>query len=160
MTKIINIDHAITLSKALRLKGKKIVLAGGCFDILHVGHIAYLKEAKKSGDILFVILESDENIKKIKGENRPINAQSDRAKILESLDIVDYVIPLPVIEDDNFYDNLVISLKPAIIAITKGDSARIHKDRQAKLVGGKVIEVAAPIVNKSTTRLIKILSEI
>lgn len=160
MGKILDIKKAIAIAKTLCSEGKTIVLAGGCFDILHVGHIAYLTGAKKTGDVLFVFLESDENIKKIKGEHRPINAQADRAKILESLEMVDYVIPLPQIEKDNYYDDLVISLKPAIIAITKGDPTRKHKDRQAKLVDGKVLEVAAPVVNKSTTKLINILNEI
>ncbi len=160
MSKILSTEKAELVASKLHKEGKAIVLAGGCFDILHVGHIAYLTGAKNAGDVLFVFLESDENIKKIKGPNRPINAQTDRAKILESLEMVDYVISLPPIERDNYYDNLIISLKPAIIAITKGDPTREHKDRQAKLVGGKVIEVAAPVVNKSTTRLVNILSEI
>ncbi|HUQ85741.1 MAG TPA: adenylyltransferase/cytidyltransferase family protein [Candidatus Limnocylindrales bacterium] len=160
MTKIINTDQAIDLSQKITKNGKTVVLVGGCFDILHVGHIAFLTKAKKAGDALFVLLESDESIKKIKGLNRPINTQTDRAIILESLEIVDYVITLPTIENDKDYDNLVISLKPAIIAITKGDPMKHHKDRQAKLVNGKVLVVSASIVNKSTTRLINILNEI
>ncbi len=160
MNKILNLKQAINISSELQKKGKKIVLAGGCFDILHVGHIAYLTGAKNAGDVLFVFLESDENIKKIKGDHRPINAQVDRAKILESLTVIDYIIPIAPITNDKNYDDLVISLKPAIIAITAGDPTRIHKDRQAKLVHGKVIEVAAQVINKSTTKLVNILNEI
>ncbi|HVF69877.1 MAG TPA: adenylyltransferase/cytidyltransferase family protein [Xanthomonadales bacterium] len=160
MKKILNIDQAIQVAKDLNKKGKTIVLAGGCFDILHVGHIAYLTGAKKAGDVLFIFLESDDNIKKLKGNNRPLNTQTDRAIILENLEMTDYVIPLPRVENDTDYDRLVISIKPAIIAITKGDPTREHKDRQAKLVNGKVLGVSAPIVNKSTTRLINILNEI
>ncbi len=67
MNKIISTEQAIKLSEKIRNEGKTIALAGGCFDILHIGHIEYLANAKKHGDVLFVFLESDENIKKIKG---------------------------------------------------------------------------------------------
>ncbi|HSW48449.1 MAG TPA: adenylyltransferase/cytidyltransferase family protein [Candidatus Saccharimonadales bacterium] len=160
MNKILSIKNAVKLSKKLQNEGKKIVLAGGCFDILHIGHIDYLTKAKKQGDILFVFLESDENIKKIKDEKRPINTQADRATILASLSMVDYVIPLPLFRSHKEYDELVISLKPGIIATTKGDSAKSHKERQAGLIGAKVIEVTNQIVNKSTTKLLEILTEL
>lgn len=160
MNKILSTEKAAEIANKLNKQSKKIVLAGGCFDILHIGHIEYLTNAKKHGDVLFVFLESDENIKKLKGRNRPINTQADRAAILGSLSIIDYVIPLPVFKKDEEYDNLVISLKPAIIATTKGDSSRAHKDRQAGLIGAKVVDVIEPISNQSTTKLIKVLKEI
>ncbi len=160
MGKIINPPQATQISNKLKSGGKKIVLAGGCFDILHAGHIAYLTNAKKEGDVLFVFLESDENIKKIKGPNRPINAQKDRALILSNLQMVDYIIPLPVFKKDKDYDGLVISLKPAIIATTKGDSSKTHKERQSRLIGARVVEVVETVSNSSTTRLVNILNEL
>jgi len=160
MNKILSIEKAIKKSEELRKRGKKIVLVGGCFDILHVGHITFLENARKEGDVLFVLLESDENIKKIKGANRPINAQVDRANILSHLDVVDYVIKIPPIKNDNDYDGLVILLKPAIIATTKGDPMRVHKERQAGQIGAKVVDVIEPVINQSTTRLISILNEL
>mgnify|MGYP001791708057 CR=1 FL=1 len=160
MGKILSPDQAVNISAQLRNQGKKVILVGGCFDILHIGHIALFEQAKKKGDVLFVLLESDENIKKNKGPNRPINTQSDRAKVLENLELVNYVIPLDEITDNHDYDKLVISIKPAIIATTKGDKARFHKDRQAKQIDAKVIDVTGPITNQSTTKLIEILKEI
>ncbi|MFA4915622.1 MAG: D-glycero-beta-D-manno-heptose 1-phosphate adenylyltransferase [Syntrophales bacterium] len=88
----------------LRKKGKKIIFTNGCFDILHVGHIRYLKEAKKRGDILIVAVNSDSSVRSIKGNQRPINHEDDRAEMVASLESVDYVTifheltPLELIE--------------------------------------------------------------
>jgi FAD synthetase len=137
---------------------QKIVLVGGCFDILHIGHITFLEKAKKAGDYLIVLLESDQAIQKLKGKNRPINSQADRAKILSSLKVVDKVIALPVMKDLD-YDELVKKIKPAVIATTSGDSGIHHKKRAAKLVGAKVKVVTKNIKDQSTTNLVKLLSE-
>ncbi len=72
--------------------GKKIVSTNGCFDVIHRGHVAYLQEAKKMGDILVVGLNSDDSVKKIKGENRPINDQESRAIVIDALKSVDFVV--------------------------------------------------------------------
>src|SRR5205085_1112206 len=120
---------------------KKLVVAGGCFDILHIGHVTFLDGAKKAGDILMVLLENDEQIRKTKGEGRPITTQHDRAQILASLSCIDYVVTLPPMEDDHAYDSLIFSLKPAIIATTQGDPYRSHKERQANHIGAQVIDV-------------------
>ncbi len=158
--KIITSEEAIKISKQIQTAGKKIVLVGGCFDILHIGHITFLEEAKKQGDVLFVLLEADETIIKTKGPTRPINTQQDRAKILTHLTIVDFVISLPPFVDNNAYDMLINQLKPAIIATTAGDPYRSHKERQAKLIGANVVDVLEPISNKSTTKLIAMLEEL
>jgi len=160
MNKILTPEQAVIVSNDLQKQQKKIVLAGGCFDLLHIGHIHFLEQAKKAGDILFVLLEHDATIKKLKGDNRPINTQEDRAKILAALTIVDYVIMLPENADNSFYDDLVIQLKPAIIAATQGDPNRHHKERQAKEIGATVVDVITPITNQSTTHLISVLKEI
>jgi rfaE bifunctional protein nucleotidyltransferase chain/domain len=160
MNKILTTEQAIKISEALRSTGKKIVLAGGCFDILHLGHITFLEKAKTQADIFFVLLESDENIKRTKGQSRPINTQNDRAKILSSLTVVDYVVTLPDITDNKLYDDLVIRIKPAIIATTAGDSNRSHKERQAEKIQAKVIDVTPPISNQSTSRLVNIFNEL
>lgn len=159
MKKILNINEAIEKSEELQKKGFKIVLAGGCFDILHTGHITFLKNAKNQGDFLFVLLESDETIKKLKGGNRPINIQKDRATILAALKMIDFVVLLPELKSDNEYDDLIIRLEPNIIAVTKGDPNRFHKERQAKLTNAKLIEVVEKISDQSTTRLAEVISE-
>jgi FAD synthetase len=160
MNKILNIKKAITISNKLRDQDKKIVLVGGCFDILHIGHITFLEKAKQQGDVLFVLLEPDDKIKKIKGVDRPVNSQADRAKILSSLTVIDYILTLPPNMTDDVYDKLVFSLKPAIIATTTGDPNRFQKERSAKLINGKVVDVIKIISDKSTTKLIKILKDL
>ena len=90
---------------------KKIVFTNGCFDILHVGHIRLLNDAKKLGDILVVGINSDFSIKKLKGKDRPINIESDRKIILESLKAVDFVF---IFEEDTPL-NLIKKIKPNIL---------------------------------------------
>ncbi len=159
MNKIVSPEEAANLSLQLRKETKTIVLAGGCFDILHIGHVTFLQKAKEHGDILIVLLESDAFIKNSKGENRPINTQSDRAHVLMAMTAVDYVLSLPDILKDSEYDKLILALKPAIIATTKADPTRIHKDRQAKLCGASVVEVNELIQNQSTTHIAKLLQK-
>lgn len=157
MEKIIKLKMAINLSETLRSQGKTIVLAGGCFDILHLGHLHFLEKAKMAGDVLMIALESDENVKKLKGEGRPINSQKDRAKILTALRIVDYVILLPFMKGHADYFSLVKNLKPDIIAVTAGDPQLKQKKEQAKAVNGKVKVVTPYLKTASTSQLVKIL---
>ncbi len=159
MNKILTVDQAIKEGERLRLNGKSIVLIGGCFDILHIGHITFLEKAKASGDSLFVFLEPDESIKKLKGKKRPINNQENRAKILSALESVDYVILLPPHLTGIDYDRMIIQLKPAIIATTRGDVHRKNKERQAALIKCKIIEVTDYISDQSTSRLVKLLGK-
>ncbi|MBU0599966.1 adenylyltransferase/cytidyltransferase family protein, partial [bacterium] len=90
--KIKEIKELIPLVEKHKKEGKKIVFTNGCFDILHLGHIRYLSEAKKQGDILIVAVNSDSSIKKLKGDHRPLYPQDARAEALASLLFVDYVI--------------------------------------------------------------------
>ncbi len=89
--KIISRNRLSALVKNLRKSNKKIVTTNGCFDILHIGHIKSLREAKSQGDILIVGLNSDKSVKTNKGPKRPINNQKDRAELLAALEMVDYV---------------------------------------------------------------------
>ncbi len=155
MKRIVTVPEAIAIRKNTA-KEKKVVVVGGCFDILHRGHIAFLQAAKKQGDVLFVLLESDAFVKAKKGENRPINTQGVRATILSNLRFVDYIVLLDKILQDNDYDDLVLWLKPAIIATTKGDPSKKHKERQAKLLGkAQVVFVIDRLPQQSTTQLVK-----
>jgi rfaE bifunctional protein nucleotidyltransferase chain/domain len=135
--------------------GKK-VLVGGCFDILHYGHIRFLKEARKEGNYLVIALESDENTKRLKGPGRPIHNQKQRREILESLNFVDEVISLPPMKNDKDYKNFVTKIKPDIIAVTKGDVMRNKKEEYASAIGAKLIEIKKT-PNISTTRLTKLI---
>jgi FAD synthetase len=139
-------------------RGKKgrIVLAGGCFDILHVGHVRFLSEAKKMGDYLVVLLENDKNVKKLKGKNRPAFIQKERAEMLSALGSVDLIVLLPMMENDCDYLNLVMKIKPDIIAVTENDPHIEKKRGQAKQIGGE-LKVISSIKTLSTSKLAKIL---
>ncbi len=158
MSRIINIKEAIELSKKTRKTGKIIVLTGGCFDVLHLGHVKFLEAAKKQGDTLFVFVESDEAVRRIKTKDRPINNQDVRAEVLSSIRFVDYVIKIPYF-DNGGYDNLISSLKPSVIAVTKDSEAIKHAKRQAGKIGALVSEVIGRIPDQSTTKIAKIISD-
>lgn len=155
MKKVIGIQEAINIAKKIRKQGKTIVLAGGFFDILHVGHIKFLENAKKHGDYLFVLLENDNKAKQIKGPKRPINSQKDRAKILSSLQSVDFIILLKNMTNNSDYDKIIIQIAPNVIATTSGDPYMNHKKRQAKKTKSKVVCVIRRIYDHSTTQLAK-----
>jgi len=136
-----------TLSKELKARGKKIIFTNGCFDILHAGHVRYLETAKSYGDVLILGLNSDRSVKALKGENRPINTQLDRAYILAALEAVDYVV---VFDDDTPYD-LIKAVKPH--TLVKGG------DYEGKAVVGQDIADELKLVQfvdgKSTTKTIE-----
>lgn len=155
MKKILTTKQAIEIAQKLRGQNKTIVVAGGFFDILHLGHIKFLENSKKHGDYLFVLLEDDNKARKVKGANRPINSQKDRAKILSALKSVDYVILLKNMTDNAKYDRIIIQIEPSVITSTYGDPYIKHKNRQARMVNGKVICVIKRIYNLSTTKLSK-----
>jgi D-beta-D-heptose 7-phosphate kinase/D-beta-D-heptose 1-phosphate adenosyltransferase len=90
LQKIVSIDEYMHLKHTLT--NKKIVFTNGCFDIIHSGHVLYLDEAKSLGDILVLGLNSDASIKRLKGENRPVNTLQDRAIVLAGLSCIDYII--------------------------------------------------------------------
>lgn len=160
MNTLLTTDQAIELGTELSQANKRIVLVGGCFDILHMGHVTFLEKAKSQGDTLVVMVESDETITAAKGPKRPINTQTDRAKLLSALKVVDYVILLPTGMTNEAYDTLVFAIKPAIIATTKGDEHRNHKERQAAAIGAQVIDVVDLVQNQSTTKIVEILNEL
>jgi len=96
--------------KRLKAKNKRIVFTNGCFDIIHVGHIRYLKEAKKLGDVLIIGMNSDVSVSRIK-PGRPVNFEQHRAEVLSSLEMVDYVV---VFDEDTPYE-LIKTIKPDVL---------------------------------------------
>ena len=97
--------------KNLKAVGKKIVFTNGCFDIIHAGHVEYLQEAAELGDVLIIGLNSDKSVKRLKGPNRPINFQIDRAKVLSGLATVSYIV---IFEGDTPY-MLIDHIKPDVL---------------------------------------------
>jgi len=149
-SKIVSLKHLSKILKT-RFKGKKIVFTNGCFDILHFGHVYYLTQAKAKGDLLVVGLNSDRSIRSLKGKNRPLNSQKDRAGVLAALSCVDFV----VIFNDSTPYRLIQTLRPDILI--KGSDWSKEKIIGRDIVlahGGKVLTI--PIVkNRSTSNIIK-----
>lgn len=149
--KIINFDEIEEIIQKDKELGKKIVFTNGCFDILHKGHITYLYEAKKLGDILIIGLNSDNSIKRIKGEKRPILPEDERAFILSALEMVDYVV---IFEEDTPYE-LIKRVKPDVLV--KGgdwDVKNIVGRDIVESYNGKVLNIPY-IEGKSTTNIIE-----
>lgn len=129
------------------------ILVGGCFDVLHIGHVKFLKRAKSFGDYLIILLESDENIKRLKGKSRPFHNQKERKEILESLKFVDKVIVLPNIVNHESYNKIIKKIKPEVIAITEGDPIKDKKLAQAKSVGAK-LKIIKKYKSHSTSKIL------
>jgi len=115
---------------------KTTVLVGGCFDVIHYGHLMYLKNAKAQGDVLVVALENDNFIRKHK-KRTPFHTQKQRAEMLLNIKSVDYVILLPIMDSDEKYRNLVNCVKPQVIAVTAGDPQSDKKQAHAEAVHAK-----------------------
>ena len=137
-------------------KDKRIVLVGGCFDILHYGHLVFLQKAKAEGDFLLVALESDQFIEDVK-KRQSIHDQLQRAEIINALQIIDGVIMLPYFTTSEQYMDLVTKLKPAVIAVSEGDTRLDNKKRQAVAVGATVKIVSPLLTEFSTTKIAAIL---
>ena len=137
--------------KALQQQNKKVVFTNGCFDLLHVGHVRYLAEAKKLGDFLIVGINSDESVKRLKGPTRPIQNQQDRAEILKALEAVDET----VIFTEDTPENLIKSIRPDILV--KGGDWSVDQIVGGPFVqsyGGQVCSLTF-IDGKSTTKIIE-----
>lgn len=154
MDKIITLETLLKKLNQVKSRGK-LVLVGGCFDILHEGHMLFLKKAKEQGDTIIVLLESDKSIRKWKGIERPINTQEKRSQNLSKIDEVDFILLLPELKKDLEYYDLIKKIEPDIIAVTSGDPAYNKKAEQAKIVGGEIVEVIDRLPEHSTTNLIK-----
>src|SRR5712691_1867852 len=102
MAPLVGIEEAIRLSRAWRGEGKRIVLANGCFDLLHVGHVRYLRAARALGDVLAVGLNGDRSVGELKGIGRPINTERDRAEVLAALECVDLITIFPETQATQF----------------------------------------------------------
>ncbi len=129
------------------------ILVGGCFDLLHYGHLKFLQSAKSYGDYLIVALESDESIQAMKG-SLPIHTQHQRAEILAELSCVDCVLILPVLKGFDDYMNLVAVLSPQILAVTSGDTQTANKQKQADQIDAHLV-VVNQLIEGLSSRIIR-----
>ena len=152
------LDRQILKEKldSLRKEGKKIAFTNGCFDILHVGHVRYLREAKKTADVLVLALNSDSSVRSIKGEKRPLVSEEERAEILAALEFIDFV----TIFEELTPMELINCLKPDVL-IKGGDWAEdkvVGRD-DVKKWGGRVVLIPE-VKGKSTTNIVEKIKEV
>lgn len=143
-----NLDQRLA---PLRQENKKIVFTNGCFDLLHVGHVRYLQEARRLGDALVVGVNSDASVKRLKGPSRPVQTENDRAEILAALACVDYTI---IFNEDTPFE-LIKKVRPQVLV--KGGDWKIEQIVGSDLVmasGGQVFSLQF-VDGKSTTKLIE-----
>lgn len=126
--KIKKSDELKSILLKLKEKRKKIVFTNGCFDLIHYGHVKYLEDAKKNGDVLVVAVNSDKSVKKIKGDKRPIVNQESRIRVIASLESVDYAV---LFDEETPYE-LIKFLMPDIL-VKGGDWAK------EKIAGSDVV---------------------
>ena len=149
--KILPLEDLVARLNKIRKTGRKIVFTNGCFDLLHVGHVRYLAEARSHGDLLIVGLNSDASVQMIKGPKRPIVPQAHRAEILASLMCVDYVV---IFEEPDPL-RLIQTVKPDVLV--KGEdwaADAIIGAEDVESRGGKIVRISF-VEEGSTTGIIE-----
>lgn len=149
-SKVLTRNQLAETATRLKHAGKKVVFTNGCFDILHAGHVQYLRAAKEQGDILVVGLNADESVQRLKGKTRPIQKQDDRAQILAALSVIDYVC----LFNEDTPLNLILAVKPDILV--KGADWKeedIVGGKEVKSWGGKVTTISF-LEGRSTTNIV------
>ena len=150
MASRLGLEEAAGLAETWRAAGKRLVLANGVFDLLHVGHVRYLRAAKALGDVLLVALNSDASVRRLKGAGRPIMAEGERAELVAALDPVDAV----VIFDDDTVDALIARLRPDVQAKGTDYTEDTVPERDSVRAAGGRVAIAGDPKDHSTRDLI------
>jgi len=151
LKKVLSLEELLPIRERFKAEGKTLVLTNGHFDLLHVGHVRCLQQAKRLGDVLVVGLNSDASTRALKGAGRPLVPQEERAEVLAALECVDFV----VIFEERTAERLVAALKPEVYV--KGGDWTLENLPEAKAVaecGGRV-EILPQVPGRSTTEIIK-----
>ena len=152
IAKLQSVDELAALRSALDAQGRRLVFTNGCFDLLHVGHVRYLQEARALGDALLVALNGDESVRALKGPTRPINSEQDRAEVLAALACVDFV----TIFHTPRATDVIRAVRPHIYA--KGGDYTVESldpgERTALEEAGTEIRILPLVPGKSTTATI------
>ncbi len=151
--KVIGLEQARAVVAAARERGRRVVLANGCFDLLHVGHVRYLAAARALGDVLIVGVNGDASVRRLKGPGRPLMPAAERAEIVAALAAVDHV----VIFDDDTADGLVAALRPDVHAKGTDYTAESVPERAAVLASGGQVAIAGDPKAHSTRDLIALI---
>jgi D-beta-D-heptose 7-phosphate kinase/D-beta-D-heptose 1-phosphate adenosyltransferase len=152
---ILRRDELRRVRERLRAEGRRVVFTNGCFDLLHVGHVRYLREARSLGDALMVAINSDRSVRALKGAGRPLTNEAERAEVLSALASVDFV----TVFDEDSPRSLIAELLPDVL-VKGGDYApeEIHGREETEAAGGRVL--ALPFVEgASTTSIIQRIKE-
>lgn len=152
---ILNREELLRARARLRAEGRRLVFTNGCFDILHVGHVRYLSEARRLGDALLVAINSDASVRALKGAGRPILNESERAEILAALSSVDFV----TVFEEQSPRALISQVLPDVL-VKGGDYQldEIHGREEVERAGGRVLSL--PFVEgASTTSIIERIKE-
>jgi D-glycero-beta-D-manno-heptose 1-phosphate adenylyltransferase len=149
--RVLDRDAIIAETRSARQAGKKIVLANGCFDVLHAGHIRYLQGARELGDVLVVAINADDQVKVLKGTGRPILAERERAELVASIEVVDFV----TIFEEPTVEQLLLAIKPDVHAKGTDYTEETVPERDVvRSFGGRVAIVGDP-KNHSTSEMLK-----
>jgi len=146
-------DRLASLGELYSTKGRRLVMTNGCFDLLHTGHVRYLRQARELGDALLVAVNSDRSVRELKGDGRPLNTAADRAEILAALRCVDHV----TIFDEARVDAVIRKLRPTIYV--KGGDYTLETldpgERAALTEAGTEIRLVSLVPGRSTTSLLQ-----
>jgi len=153
ISKIKSIPELVGLARKAKAEGNTLVLANGCFDLLHVGHIRYLQGAKRLGDLLLVAINSDASVLALKGQGRPLQPENERAEILAALECVDFV----TIFDTGTVDPLLLELQPDIHAKGTDYTTESVPERETVRSYGGRITIAGDAKDHSTRDLIQLI---
>lgn len=139
--KTITLEQAVGIVREAHRKGQRVVMANGCFDLIHVGHVRYLESARAEGDLLLVALNSDASVRRLKGPERPVTGEKERAEILAAFGCVDYVF----LFDDPTADRILERLRPDVHAKGTDYTAETVPERETvHAYGGRVAIVGDP----------------
>lgn len=155
MNKIKTLAELRKIIASEKVRGKTVILANGCFDLFHVGHIRYLRGARSKGDILVVGLNSDRSVLRLKGRGRPILPQAERAEILAAFSFVDYVV---IFSEPNV-EKLLLALKPDVHVKGSDYSEDTVPERETvKAYGGRVAIAGGPKIRDTSKVMERIFS--
>jgi len=153
LSKLKSTAELAAIRDQMEQSGKKLVFTNGCFDLLHAGHVRYLQQARQLGDALLVAVNGDQSVRALKGPDRPLNNESDRAEVLSALECVDFVTIFPSVR----VTEVIREVKPHIYA-KGGDYTPESLDREeygALVEAGSQIEILGLVPGRSTTSLIQ-----